>query len=395
MVERTATKHETSDTSGGDNEAADPPASQVGPRWAVIGIFVILFGGALYLTATFTLPVVFALLFALVLSPIVRIAKRRLRIWEPVTAGVLVVGTVLTLTAAFYMLSGPIAQIVMNAPEYVEAVDAEISSVRERFSRIENARTQALDPTPAAAPGGEQSQDADAAQEVVVRSPGLIDNAATTAPQLGAAILFALIFLFFLLSSGSLFHQKLIEAMPTFADKKRALGIAHEIERELSRYLLTITLINAGLGIVVGLLLWWAGMPTPIVFGALAFILNYIPYIGAIFGMALVGIIALAEFGSLGQALFPVLLYLGATTIEGQLVTPTVVGRRLEMNAAAVFLSVAFWGWIWGVVGMFLAVPIMVGVKILSNYVEGLQTFGNFLSSERSTVPDDEDQPPR
>ncbi|MFD2238458.1 AI-2E family transporter [Aureimonas populi] len=359
---------------------------QLGPRWAVIGIFLILLGGALYMTASFTLPVIFALLFALVLSPIVRFSRRRLKIWEPVSAIVLVVGTLLGLIAAFYMLSGPITRIAMNAPVYVEAVEREISILRSRFSALERAEGQVQSSTENRTPGAAQ----DEPQEVIVRSPTLLDNAATTAPQMLASVAFSLIFLFFLLSSGTLFHQKLIEAMPTFSDKKRALSIAHEIERELSRYLFTITLINAALGVVVGCLLWWTGMPTPAVFGALVFILNYIPYIGAVVGMAMVGVIALAEFGSLGAAMVPVLLYFACTTVEGQFLTPLVVGRRLEMNAAAVFLSVAFWGWIWGVVGMFLAVPIMVGVKILANYVEGLQTFGNFLSSERSPVPDDD-----
>lgn len=361
---------------------------QVGPRWAVIGIFLILLGGALYLTASFTLPVVFAFLFALVLSPVVRFARRRLRIWEPLTAAALVVGLVFTLTMSFYMMSGPLTRIVMNAPQYVDAVEEQLSAVRSRLSRlqsvgerVESSGVVADTPVPAAT---EQDM-----QEVVVRSPSLIDNAATTAPQLLASIVFSLVFLFFLLSSGSLFHQKLIEAMPTFSDKKRALSVAHEIERELSRYLFTITIINACLGTAVGTMLWWIGMPSPAVFGALAFLLNFIPYIGAIIGIAIVGIIALAEFGTLGQALVPVLLYFVINSIEGQLITPTVVGRRLEMNAAAIFLSVAFWGWIWGVIGMFLAVPIMVGVKILSNYVEGLSTFGNFLSSDRSTVPED------
>lgn len=360
---------------------------QFGPRWAVIGIFIILFGGALYLTATFTLPVVFAFLFALVLSPIVRFARRRLKIWEPVSAAVLVFGTTIAIVGGFYMVSGPLTQIAMNAPEYIKAVDDEISSVRERFTQLNQARTEAV--VTADANNGPDPVAVEEPQEVVVQSPDLISSAASTVPQLGAAIAFALIFLFFLLSSGSLFHQKLIEAMPTFSDKKMALSIAHEIERELSRYLFTITIINACLGLAIGTLLWWAELPNAPVFGALAFLLNFIPYIGAIIGMGLVGIVALTEFGTLGQALIPVLLYFATTTIEGQFITPLVVGRRLEMNAAAVFLSVAFWGWIWGVVGMFLAVPIMVGIKILSNYVEGLQTFGNFLSSERSPVPDD------
>lgn len=367
---------------------------QVGPRWAVIGIFLILFGGMLYLTASFILPVVFALLFALVLSPIVRFFRRRLKVPEPITAIFLVLGTLVGLTAMFYALSDPLTQIVRNAPTYAQAVDREVSSVREQFSRLTRLRGGAEDATAITVPQDEvQGPPEDEPREVVVRSPTLLDTAANSAPQMLAGIGFALIFLFFLLASGDLFHQKLVQSMPTFSDKKRALSIAHEIEKELSRYLFTITLINIGLGVAVGFSLWLVNMPTPAVFGALATVLNFIPYIGAIVGMALVGVIALAEFGDVTAALIPVLVYLACTSLEGQFLTPMIVGRRLEMNAAAVFLSVAFWGWIWGVTGMFLAVPIMVGVKILANYVDSLQPLGNFLASDR-TPPAQEDHTP-
>lgn len=369
---------------------------QVGPRWAVIGIFLILFGGMLYLTASFILPVVFALLFALVLSPIVRFFRRRLKVPEPITAIFLVFGTLVGLTAMFYALSDPLTQIVRNAPSYAQAVGEEVSSVREQFSRLTRLRRDADDAAAVEVPQGEVQgpQQDQEPREVVVRSPTLLDSAANSAPQMLAGIGFALIFLFFLLSSGDLFHQKLVQSMPTFSDKKRALAIAHEIEKELSRYLFTITLINIGLGIAVGFGLWLVNMPTPAVFGALATVLNFIPYIGAIVGMALVGVIALAEFGDVTTALIPLLVYLACTTLEGQFLTPMIVGRRLEMNAAAVFLSVAFWGWIWGVTGMFLAVPIMVGVKILASYVESLQPLGNFLASDRTPPVQEQNTPP-
>ncbi|MCQ0987342.1 AI-2E family transporter [Jiella marina] len=360
-----------------------------GPRWAVIGIFFILFFGALYLTSSFLLPVILALLFALVMSPIVRFLRRRLRIWEPISALGLVLGALTTLVFGFYMLSDPITNLVNDSPRYIAAVDSELRSIRDRFDRLESAQRQVEQVAEQDNAGPPSS---DEPQEVVVRNPGLLDNATVVVPQVLASIAFALIFLFFLLASGDLFYQKLVRAMPTLADKKRALHIAHDIERELSRYLFTITVINIGLGIAVGTCLWWVNMPTPAVFGALATLLNFIPYLGSLAGMALVGVIALAEFGNLGNAAVPVLLYLACTTIEGQFLTPMIVGRRLEMNAAAVFLSVAFWGWIWGGVGMFLAVPLMVCIKVFASYVEPLSAFGDFLSAEHPRhAEDDED----
>lgn len=363
---------------------------ETGPRWAVIGIFLLMMFGALYMASSFVLPVIISLLFALVMSPIVRFARRRLKIWEPVTALVLVFGTMLTLTFGFYMLSDPLTNIVNNAPKYVGAVDKQFEAVQSRFERLQTAQQTVEERVNEE---GGKTANPDKPEEVVVKSPGLFDNATAMVPQMLASIGFALVFLFFLLASGDLFYQKLVRAMPTLSDKKLALHIAHDIERELSRYLFTITVINCGLGVAVGILLWWVNMPTPVIFGALASLLNFIPYIGALVGMALVGVIALAEFGSLSNALVPVLLYLACTTIEGQFVTPLIVGRRLEMNAAAVFLSVAFWGWIWGVVGMFLAVPVMVAIKVFASYIEPLSAFGDFLSvAAKKPSEDDEDE---
>ncbi|MEX6508902.1 AI-2E family transporter [Jiella sp. M17.18] len=361
---------------------------EIGPRWAIIGIFLILTFGALYLTASFVLPVIIAILFALVMSPIVRFLRRRLHIWEPISAFILVAGSLLALILGFYMLSDPISNIINNAPRYAAAVDNEIRSVEQRFQRLQSAQKQ-VQKTAEQAQGPPSP---DKPQEVVVKNPGLLDNATVLVPQLLASVAFSLVFLFFLLASGDLFYVKLVRAMPTLSDKKRALHIAHDIERELSRYLFTITLINICLGIAVGTAVWWAGVPTPAIFGALATVLNFIPYIGAVMGMAIVGVISLAHFGNLGDAIVPVLLYLACTTLEGQFLTPMIVGRRLEMNAAAIFLSVAFWGWIWGIVGMFLAVPLMVAIKVFASYIEPLGPLGDFLSAETQHHGDEEQE---
>lgn len=379
MTEQTTASRET--PAATPISLVDSQAPQGGPRWAIIGIFFILLGGAFYLTAGFLLPVIMALLFTLVLSPVVRLFRRRLKVPEPVSAVVLVVGAVATLTFGFYMLSDPIASLINNAPKYAEAVHAQLETMQERIERFRTAQERADDPLPQA--GGKEPA------EVVIKSPGLLDNAASVVPHLGASMAFSLVFLFFLLASGDLFYVKLVKSMPTLSDKKRALHIAHEIEREVSRYLFTITMINVCLGTAVGLCLWWAGMPTPLIFGALATLLNFIPYLGPMAGMALVGVIALAEFGDLWRALLPVLLYFACTTLEGQFIQPMIVGRRLEMNAVAIFLAVAFWGWIWGVVGMFVAVPLMVGIKIFASYIEPLHPLADFLSVEKS-VADEE-----
>ncbi|KTQ95207.1 membrane protein [Aureimonas ureilytica] len=343
----------------------------------MIGIFLILFFGALYLSRDFILPVVFALLFMLVLSPIVRVAKRRLGIWEPLAAAALVFGTLLVILSSFYAFSGPIAEIAQNAPRYIEAANEEVSVLRERFAVVRDAKREVHQ-------AAGKDTDAETPEDVVISGPSLLGNMAAVIPRIGASIAFALIFLFFLLSSGSLFYRKTVEALPSLSDKKRALSIASDIETELSRYLFAITLINLCLGLAIGSAMALVGLPMPAVFGALAFVLNFIPYLGAIAGIGLVGLVGLTEFGSDAYALVPPLVYLLITSIEGQFITPILVGRRLRMNAAAVFLSVAFWGWIWGVVGMFLAVPLMVCVKIVAGYIESLHPLANFLAAEEA-----------
>lgn len=357
---------------------------QIGPRWAVIGIFLILFFGALYLARDFVLPVVFAILFMLVLSPIVRIAKRRLGLWEPLTAAALVFGTSLLVLGSFYAFSGPIAQIAENTPRYVEAVNKEVAVLRERFLTVREARQQAREAT-----DGEGT--VSRPEDVIISGPSLLGNMAAVVPRIGASIGFALIFLFFLLSSGNLFYRKTVETLPSLSDKKRALSIAFEIERELSRYLFTITTINMCLGLAIGCAMALIGLPMPAVFGALAFVLNFIPYLGAVIGIGLVGLVGLTEFGSVSSAILPPLLYLTISSVEGQFITPVLVGRRLRMNSAAVFLSVAFWGWIWGIVGMFLAVPLMVCIKIIASYLDGLHPFVGFLAADETeeTPPTD------
>ncbi len=186
----------------------------------------------------------------------------------------------------------------------------------------------------------------------------------------------------FLLASGDHFSEQIVKSFGTLTDKKRALHTVRDIEAEISRYLLTITIINAGLGVAVGLAMWALGMPTPLLWGMLAAVLNFLPYIGALGGVAIVGIVSMASFPTIGAALLPPLAYLACTTIEGQFVTPTTVGRRLRINTVAVFVAVAFWSFLWSIPGALMAVPILVFLKVLCDNVPGLRGLGRFLSAE-------------
>lgn len=371
----------------GDQPAGPPPERvpvivvDTQLRLFIAVAFFILTATALYFARDFALPVALAFLFALVLSPIVRLFRRQ-GMPEPITAVLLVLTILGALGMAFYSLSGPVSQWIADAPRISEEVRgkivhlrAPIEAVVEATSEVEELTSASNDPT---------------AQRVVVREPGLLSRAASGIPSAGVKVGITLVLLLFLLASGEMFYEKLVRALPTLSDKKRGLRIAKTVEREVSRYLFTITLINAGLGLAIGTSMWALGMPNPVLWGVVAAVLNYIPFLGGMVGITLVAAVALVSFDTLGYALLAPLVYFTWNFIEGQIVTPAVVGRRLEMNAVAVFLAIAFWGWLWGIVGALIAVPLLLTVKVLCDHVESLQPVGEFLGARNVAEPPEE-----
>ncbi len=203
--------------------------------------------------------------------------------------------------------------------------------------------------------------------------------------------MFTLLLLFFLLASGNMFYEKIVHVLLTFKDKRRAMRIAYDIERRLSRYLFTITVINAGLGVAIGTAMWLFGMPNPLPFGAIGFASNYVPYFGPLVGVTLTAVVGLITFDEVGLVLLATLAYFALTAVEGQLITPYFVGRRLEMNTVVIFLSVALWAWLWSVIGMLVAVPLLVAIRAFCEHIPQLQPLGNFLSARGSESADEED----
>jgi predicted PurR-regulated permease PerM len=171
--------------------------------------------------------------------------------------------------------------------------------------------------------------------------------------------------------------------MPTFGDKRRAIAITGDIQRQTSRYLLTITLINAGLGVAQGIAMYFVGLPNPLLWGVMAFVLNFIPYVGALLGAGVVGLVALISFDSMTHAAVAPLVYLALTAVEGQVVTPSVLGRSLVLNPLVIFVAVMFWGWLWGVPGALMAVPLLVVLKAICDNVESWGALGEFIGGRR------------
>ena len=340
-----------------------------------IGSFVILVCGILYFAQSLLLPVTLAFLFALVLSPVIRVFKRR-GIPEGITASLLVVMVAAGVGFGTYSLSGPVTRWIEDAPQIGWELRRKLATLSESAEKVQRAQKQIEEAT---------EQDTEpGVDKVVVKEPGLLSRAAQGAPEVlaGAALTFVL--LLFLLASGDMFYEKLVRALPTLKNKKMGLRIARDIEREISRYLFTISFINLGLGVVIGAGLYAIGMPNPVLWGVVATLLNFVPYVGALVGIGTVGVVALVSLPTLGHAALAPAFYMICTTIEGQFVTPAMVGRRLQINAVAVFLAIAFWGWLWGFFGIFMAVPLLIIVKTFSRHIDGLGGLEEFLAARQS-----------
>jgi len=216
-------------------------------------------------------------------------------------------------------------------------------------------------------------------QEVVLRGPRLSERLFGTTQSLLTGALETIILLYFLLAAGDMFLRKLIKVLPSLADKKRAVDIARQIETEISAYLATITLINVILGVAVWGLMTLIGVPNPLLWGVLATVTNYIPYLGAMTMISVLAMVGFLTFPDLPHALMPPGAFVGLNILENYLLTPLILGRRLTFNPVVIFLGLTFWGWLWGITGAVLAVPIMVVFKIFCDHSEPLAPIGEFL----------------
>jgi predicted PurR-regulated permease PerM len=343
--------------------------------FSIIGIFVILLIGAFYFARAFFLPVMLALLFTLTFSPLVRYLRRH-GIPSFVSAILLVISLLAVFASAATYLSDPVSQVFANSPAIAQRIEERFAPLREPLRKIMQTSAQLEQMAVAAAPSTET---------VVVAQSGLAGWAADTLGGLTTTLGAALVLVVFLLSSGDLFLHKLVRMLPTYSDKKRSVRVVHDVEFEVSRYLLTITGINMCFGAVVAVAMAMLGMPNAILWGAAATVLNFIPYVGAAIGTGTALIAALITYDSIGPALLPPAAYLFFHTLESAFITPLVLGRRLELNVVAIFISLAFWSWMWGIVGALIAVPILVVVKVFCDSF-GLAHFGDFLSGNNFTV---------
>jgi predicted PurR-regulated permease PerM len=353
------------------------------------GFFTLLIAilTALYFTRELLLPIVIAIILTLTLLPVVRFGER-----YRVPASVTAVCVVLVVSGMFaglgYVLSGPAQTLAADAPRIAEALQDKIGGILDRVSALRASAEDITGGTPTATLVDTYSNGVATTTVVTVAESGQAGLAGRVVAGLasaGGAIGAALILTVFLLASGDFYHRRIVEAAPRLRDKKQALTIIRDVERQISRYLGAIFLINALLGMAVGVAMWLLGLPLALVWGLLAFLLNFIPVVGSILNVGLVAAMSLVTFDSLGQALLPPAALMMLSLVESSIVTPLLIGRRLELNIVSQLIMIAFWTWLWGVPGAILAVPFLVVVKAVTDNVASLRVISTFLTGNPGT----------
>ncbi len=337
---------------------------------AVLVGLVALVGG-LHLGRGFLLPIVLALMLRLILGPVVR-ALKGWGVPEPLGAGVLLLGLLAIGSYGAYRLAEPAVAWFDTVPESVRRVEDKLRTFRKPMEQV----TKAADRVEDLANGGGTDQ----TPTVAIKPTSLRDRLFSHTSGIVTAAGMTLVLLFFLLASGDLFLRKLVRVLPRLDDKRLAVEVARRIESNISRYLLSVSLINAALGVTVGLAMALIGMPNPVLWGIMVALLNFVPYVGPLTSQVVLGLVGVMTFDNLGKALVAPGIYFAIDVIESNFVTPAVLGRRLELNPVVIFLAVCFWTWIWGIPGALLAVPMLATLKILCDALEPLAPVAEFLS---------------
>jgi predicted PurR-regulated permease PerM len=353
----------------------NPDKETVSGTWALPGLLLLAVLTLLYVSRNLVLPIVAALILSLVFLPLVR-GMRKMFIPAPLGAGLIVMALLAGLVGGIYNLADPASEWLDKAPQSLREIDSKLRKVTGSVHNVASATAQVQDITEKLANGGEVKKKP---REVIVKEPTIAGAFFYSAKDVTVSILSTLVLLYFLLASGDLFLRKTIAVTPRFSDKKRAVDIAQQVEAAVSRYFFTVAFINICLGCAVTLAMYLLGVPNPVLWGAMVCMLNFIPYIGDIVSFSVLTIVGLLTFDQLWQSLMvPGVFYL-LTAIEGYLITPIIVSRRLSLNPVVIILSVLFWGWMWGVAGALLAVPILVAMKTVCDRVDSLNVFGEYL----------------
>ena len=327
----------------------------------------------LYFARAVVLPVFLACVAGMTLKPLLRWLSR-CHIPPALGAAVVLSVFVAFVAIGFVQLGRPAVEWINDAPEHMVLLRQRVHKMFPHAARF----SQAAAAVNNLGATEEEPKKTATVELKASRVPSTFIN--WTGTFLGGTGE-TLVLLYLLLASGDLFLQKLVRVMPTLHDKKSAVEISHEIQQNISNYLLSVSLINIGLGVVVSGGLYWLGVPNAVMWGMLAALLNFVPYFGPIAGVLLLGMVGFLSFDTLLKGLLPAAWYLLLHLLEANLITPVLLGRRFTLNPVVIFVSLIFWTWLWGVPGALLSVPILVSIKAVCDRVPTLSSVSELLTS--------------
>lgn len=339
----------------------------------LIGLFILAAFYTVYFARAVFLPIVVAVLLNFLLAPLVRVAKK-LRIPEPVSALFVILVFLGILGYGFYSLSGPAQKWLTAGPENFSQVAGKLESmlqpVQKSLKDIFNIRAQI-----------EKTTNGENPPVVSVKSSDLtpFNTVFTSTSEFFIQLTVVLFVLYFLLASGDFFMKKTVEILPTLRKKKEAIIIAREIRGEINSFLLIKTLTGIGLAIVLAIVMYFLKMPSPILWGVLAGLLEFIPYIGVTIGTLFCAITSLFVFNTPLEIVLPPLSFFLITSLTGNFFVPLILSKSLTLHPVIIFLGVIFGAWMWGVVGALIAVPLLSILKIFCNNIPSLYSIGKFL----------------
>ena len=332
------------------------------------GLFGLALLAAVYVAAEIVLPLVLAVVISLLLQPAMRFLER----WHVprMLAALLLIlavfGTIVGLGAA---IAGPASTWAAKLPEGIPRLQERLSFLQAPINTLQRFLQQVES----------YGQPPGASAAVSAEGSTLITKLFTGTRNFASGFFTTILFLLFLLVSGDTFLRRLVEVLPSFSNKRQAVDIFQQVESDISAYLVTITLMNAAVGIGTAMVMWLTGIGDPILWGAVAFLLNFVPILGPILGVVIFVLVGLLTSDTLWQAFLPAGFYLAIHLIEGQLITPMLLARRFILNPVLVIISLVFWFWMWGAPGAILSVPMLAITKIICDRIRPLAAFGHFL----------------
>ena len=340
---------------------------------ALTGIFLLLLFHTLRVAAPILIPITMAGIFSLLLSPIVRRMKR----WglpEGFGASLVLCMFLLICASGIYGLSEPAQEWMKRSPEIIKEIEYKLRPLSESLEVAKQATEDVSEITESGSKSAKVSE-----VKVKIQQDSWISDFLTGTPKALANIGIVVVLLFFLLAGGDSFLAKLVAAMPKLNDKKRIVTIVRDIQSDISSYLLTITTINTCLGFAVSVALMLLGMPNPALWGVMVGLLNFAPYIGPALSTVILLLVAFLSFDTTSEALLIPAVVLGINVLEGQLITPQIVGKRLSISPVVVFISIVVWGWLWGIAGALMAIPIVVAFNVICQRVLFLNPVADFI----------------